>query len=241
MRLDQYLVKLGHFQSRERAKEAILTAGIVVNGKIAKKASIDVSEVDKIMVEKPDFIYVSRGALKLKAALEKFKIEVAGKICLDIGVATGGFTQVLLEAGANKVYAVDIGEGQLADLLRRDSRVEFRNNTDARYLKKTDFDFSLDLVVIDVSFISILALLPALKEVVSKGELVALIKPQFEYGKPHSGVISDAKIIAEILAKVRAGFSDNGFEILGEIPSPIRGKEGNQEFLWRVVWKNKVY
>lgn len=236
MRLDQYLVKLGHFQSRERAKEAILASGILVNGKTAKKSSMDVNEIDNIIIDKPDFIYVSRGALKLKAALEKFEIKVFEKNCLDLGVATGGFTQVLLEAGANKVYAVDIGEGQLADLIRKDSRVEFRNNTDARYLKKSDFDFNLDLVVIDVSFISILALLPALKEVVKNGEIIALIKPQFEYGKPHSGVITDAKIIGEILAKVRSGFSEKGFKILGEMPSPIRGKEGNQEFLWRVVF-----
>lgn len=235
MRLDQYLVQSGEFRSRDRAKTAILNNGVKVNGKFAKKASIEVLDKDCIEVIKPDSIYVSRGALKLKAALDFFQINVEDKVCLDIGVATGGFSQVLVERGAKKVYAVDIGEGQLEAGLKHEKKLIFRNNTDARTLCLEDFEEKLNLIVVDVSFISILTLLPAFKKIAAGALLVALIKPQFEYGKPHAGVIKDQQLIQAILNKVRAAFLEENFKVIAEMPSPILGKEGNQEYLWLIT------
>lgn len=235
MRLDQYLVQKGYFRSRERAKEAILSGQVFLDGKQNRKVSFQVMEENLVELSRPDFHYVGRGALKLKFALESFKINPTDKICLDIGVATGGFSQVLLEKGASKVYAVDIGEGQLSSELLNNQKLVFRNKTDARFLKASDFMDVIDLIVIDVSFISILSLIDALKNIGKQAEIIALIKPQFEYGKKHDGIIKDVKIINSILKKVKIAFENNGFQILEEIASPILGKAGNQEFLWRII------
>jgi 23S rRNA (cytidine1920-2'-O)/16S rRNA (cytidine1409-2'-O)-methyltransferase len=233
MRLDQWLVQTGKFKSRERAKEAIEKQLIKVSGRIISKPAFEVAEGMDVQLLQPDFDFVSRGGLKLAAALTEFAVPVKGLVTLDIGVATGGFTEALLKAGAEKVYAVDIGEGQLDPKILADSRVVFRNQTDARKLQPKDFSEQLDLIVIDVSFISITALLPALLRISGPAtRIIVLIKPQFELGKAHSGVIKDQKIIQQILSKLSPAFVQSGLEILKEMPSPILGKEGNQEFLW---------
>ncbi|MCC6643378.1 TlyA family RNA methyltransferase [Candidatus Peregrinibacteria bacterium] len=234
MRLDIYLVKKGFFRSRDRAQEAIRNGQVLVEGKIKTRPSFDLTG-EKVEVLVEDFGYVSRAALKLESALQKFKIEVKGKVCLDIGVATGGFTDLLLQKGAQKIYEVDVGEGQLASELVNQQKIIFRNFTDARNLQKTDFEEKLDLIVIDVSFISITLLIPALLRITDReSEIIALIKPQFEVGARHDGVIIDQKILNKILTKVRQAFLDADFEIQQEMPSAVKGKEGNQEFLWLI-------
>lgn len=232
MRLDQYLVKKNFFRSRDRAQQAVRAGLVKVAGLIKVKPAFELTG-EKVEVEGADFDYVSRGALKLDGALKEFGISPEKKICLDIGVATGGFTDLLLKNGAQKVYAVDIGEGQLAVELLGQEKLVFRNQTDARDLQKEDFDEDLDLVVIDVSFISILQLTEALNRITNgQTDIIALIKPQFELGKKHKGVISDDRLIKKILEKVSKGFTDAGFKLKKEMPSPIKGKEGNQEYLW---------
>ena len=232
MRLDQYLVKKNYFRSRYRAQQAVRDGLVKVAGLVKLKPSFELTG-EKVEVEGADFDYVSRGALKLEAALKEFGISPEKKVCLDIGVATGGFTDLLLKNGAQKVYAVDVGEGQLAAELVGHKKLIFRNQTDARGLKRADFDEGLDLIVIDVSFISILQLEDALKRITSsKTDIIALIKPQFELGKKHKGVISDPELIKKILKKVSKNFSESGFVLEKELPSPIKGKEGNQEYLW---------
>lgn len=232
MRLDQYLVKKNFFRSRDRAQQAIRTGLVKVAGLVKIKPAFELTG-EKVEVEGADFDYVSRGALKLEGALNEFDISAEKKICLDIGVATGGFSDLLLKNSAQKVYAVDIGEGQLAEELVGHDKLVFRNQTDARDLQKTDFNEELDLIVIDVSFISILQLTDALNRIANdQTDIIALIKPQFELGKKHKGVISDDKLIKKILEKVTKGFSEAGFTVKKEMPSPIKGKEGNQEYLW---------
>ncbi len=232
MRLDQYLVKKGFFRSRDRAQEAVRAGLVMVAGLVKLKPAFELNG-EKVELERGDFDYVSRGALKLEGALKEFGISPKQKICLDIGVATGGFTDLLLKNAAQKVYAVDIGQGQLAPELINQEKLVFRNHVDARELQKKDFTEELDLIVIDVSFVSILQLGEALKRIADKNtDIIALIKPQFELGQRHKGVINDEKIIKKLLLKVARGFNEFGFEIRKEMLSPIKGKEGNQEYLW---------
>lgn len=235
MRLDTYLVQEGLCQSRDRAKALIQRGDCVVNGVVVKKPAHKVQEEDVIELGKEDFSYVGRGGLKLEAALDRFGIEVKEKVALDVGVATGGFTDCLLQRGARKLYAVDVGKGQLADSLRLDERVVFMPQTDARDLEKRFFQDDLDIVVVDVSFISITALLEALRRVGStETEYILLVKPQFETGQPHSGVLRKQKVIQEALERVREALNHHHFTIVEEMDSPITGKEGNKEFLWHV-------
>ena len=233
MRLDRYLVERGDFRSRDRASEAVRAGAVLVNSQVVQKPAVEVKETDKVEVTVTDFAFVSRGGLKLEAALREFRLDVDGKDCLDIGVATGGFTDCLLRSGARRVYAVDVGKGQLEPSLLVDKRLDFRSNTDARDLQKADFSEKLDIIVIDVSFISITLLFEALKRIATgETQIIALIKPQFEYGAKHAGVIKDKKVVQEILKKLRVKWREAGFAIIKEMTSPIAGKEGNQEFLW---------
>jgi len=235
MRLDQFLVQRGDFKSRERASEAVRAGSILVNSKVAAKPAFGIEEGDKVEVTVADFAYVSRGGLKLEAALKEFKVEPLGLVCLDIGVSTGGFSDCLLRNAAQKVYAVDIGKGQLEPSLLLNKKLIFRNETDGRNLKKEDFQETLDLIVIDVSFISTTLLFVALKEISNNNtKIIVLIKPQFEYGSKHPGVFKDTKVVQEILKKLRPKWREAGFEIVKEMPSPILGKDGNQEFLWLI-------
>jgi 23S rRNA (cytidine1920-2'-O)/16S rRNA (cytidine1409-2'-O)-methyltransferase len=232
-RLDHYLVKEGFFQSRDRAKEAIKSGQVEVGGKIIRKPAFSVASGLNVKILKADFSYVSRAALKLKAAVEDFQVPVADRVCLDIGVATGGFSDYLLQAGARKVYGVDVGDGQIVPKISSNPRFIFRNRTDARTLRPADFAESLDLIVIDVSFISIVKFFEALIELsASSTDLIALIKPQFEMGLGKSNRLGNQSQVQKILDQIKVQAQENGFKVIQEMPSPILGKEGTQEYLW---------
>jgi 23S rRNA (cytidine1920-2'-O)/16S rRNA (cytidine1409-2'-O)-methyltransferase len=239
IRLDQALVERGLCESRERAKRAILAGQVRVNSQTARKASDSVKVEDKISLDAPEK-FVSRGGHKLEHALLHFKIEVAGTTAIDLGASTGGFTDCLLQNGAVKVFAIDVGQGQLAWKLRKDKRVVVMEKTNARHLKpeKMPETFSpADLAVIDCSFISLRNILPASVALLkSNGKIVALIKPQFEAGKAEAdkgrGVIRDASIHERILAELH-GFvtGQKKLDWRGAIESPLLGPAGNKEFL----------
>jgi len=235
VRLDLYLVQKGFCRSRDRAKGFIVAGVCKVNGRSVTKPAYSVEESDSVELIKEDFPYVGRGGLKLEKALADFGISVEGAVCVDVGVATGGFTDCLLQAGAKKVYAIDVGMGQLHDSLRQDTRVVFLPDTDIRHVGASLFQEIPDLIVVDVSFISVTLILSALKRISNaRTDFVFLIKPQYEVGKKHSGVIRDEQMVQSLLIKVRVSFSEQGFDILREAESPITGKDGNKEFLWHV-------
>jgi len=226
-------VERGLADTRSKAQALIMSRRVSVNGQIADKSGTNVHDDDDLRVSEPEHPWVGRGGIKLAHALEQFHIEVRGKICADIGASTGGFTDVLLKNGAAKVYAVDVGYGQLDASLRSDPRVVVRERVNARYLEAKDFDEPIDFVCVDVSFISLKMVLPAVAKFL-RGELVALIKPQFEVGKGEVGkggiVRDDGKRAAAVESVVQFA-KENGFDVLGVLESPIRGAEGNTEFL----------
>ncbi|MBD3269950.1 TlyA family rRNA (cytidine-2'-O)-methyltransferase [Candidatus Peregrinibacteria bacterium] len=230
MRLDIFLVKNGFVKSRERAKDLISKKHVSVDGIIISKCSHNVSDNSEINLKSLDIPFVSRAGLKLQKALESFKVIVKDKICLDIGVATGGFTDCLLQNGASKVIAIDVGDGQLDKKLVSDSRVEFLAHTDARNFK---LNRKIDLVVIDISFISITKIIDNLKHnIQNETDIIALIKPQFEYDKKHHGIISDSEVRNQLVEKVKKEFIERGFILKNQVESPILGKGGNKEILF---------
>jgi 23S rRNA (cytidine1920-2'-O)/16S rRNA (cytidine1409-2'-O)-methyltransferase len=238
-RLDVVLVERGLCQSREKAKRAIMAGAVQINGRRAKKSSDIVHESDMVSMEVPDR-FVSRGGLKLEHALIHFRIDVSGMTAIDIGASTGGFTDCLLKRNAAKIYAVDVGHGQLAWTLRRDERVIVMEKSNARFLNASRFAqpfLPVDLVVIDCSFISLrIILAPAVALLKSPGKIVALIKPQFEAGKPEvdrgAGVISDPAIHQRVLAELQE-FVQTTLSLVwrGVTESPLLGPAGNREFL----------
>lgn len=234
-RLDQRLFELGLAESREKAKATIMSGIIYVNGQKSDKPGTQVSDDAEIVVRGNACPYVSRGGFKLAKALEVFPVEPAGKVCIDCGASTGGFTDVLLKNGAAKVYAVDVGYGQLAWQLRQDSRVVVMERTNARALTPDMFPESMDLGVMDVSFISIRLILPALHGLLKPGgEVVCLIKPQFEAGKADvgkKGVVRDKAVHERVLREMCEFFPTAGYTLIGLDYSPIRGPEGNIEYL----------
>lgn len=238
-RLDVVLAEKEFYASREKAKQAVESGRVVVNGKLAKKASVLVDENSNF--ECLPFEFVSRGGFKLQKAVEKFGIDLKGKIVLDVGASTGGFTDVCLQNGAKKVYAVDTGEGQLVDALKQDSRVVNLEKTNYLALSKSEFD-DVNFVCIDVSFVSITKLAPklALDFENCQIETVALIKPQFEcglsYARKHKGIVKDEKMHKKIVDDVVECFKQYGFHKKGLITSPIKGGDGNVEFL---LWIKK--
>ena len=237
MRLDALLVKNGLAQSRERAKNLIANGGVLIDGKIATKPTQQVDENSKIEIIKNDIPWVSRAGLKLEHALSHWDINVKNKVCADFGACTGGFTEVLLENGAEKVYSIDVGSGQLAEKLRSDERVINMENTHIKNLSKENFSELLDFICIDVSFISLSHILPKAAELVSaEGEIVTLIKPQFEVGKKNikKGIVKEENLHEEVIEKIKKLSEDLGFEILGITDSPILGGKGNKEFLIRL-------
>ncbi len=235
MRLDLLLFEKGLYPSREKAKQAVQSGRVRVNGKVAEKPSLDVAENAKI--DALPFEFVSRGSFKLQKGLEEFNISLNGKVVLDIGASTGGFTDVCLQNGAVKVYAVDTGEGQLAEKIRADKRVINLEKTNYLDLDKQNFA-DVNAVVIDVSFVSLTKLADKLaKDFLGKDvNIVALVKPQFEvglqYAKKHNGVVKDEKMRTKVLENVCARFENLGFEKRGCINSPIKGGDGNAEFFW---------
>lgn len=234
-RLDQRLFELGLAESREKAKATIMSGIVYVNGQKSDKPGTQVSDDAEIVVRGNACPYVSRGGFKLAKALEAFPVEPAGKVCIDCGASTGGFTDVLLKNGAAKVYAVDVGYGQLAWQLRQDSRVVVMERTNARALTPDMFPESMDLGVMDVSFISIRLILPALHGLLKPGgEVVCLIKPQFEAGKADvgkKGVVRDKAVHERVLREMCEFFPTAGYTLMGLDYSPIRGPEGNIEYL----------
>ncbi len=237
-RLDSLLVDRGLVESRERAQALILAGKVRVNGAPAGKAGrpIDTEACLEVAEELP---YVSRGGFKLEAALEAFPVEVAGRLCLDVGASTGGFTDCLLQRGAARVAAVDVGRGQLHWKLRSDPRVTVIEKQNARYLRPGDLPFVPSLTVIDVSFISLTLILPPAIEVMTAGgDLITLIKPQFEAGRDQvesGGVVRDPAVREAVVERVRRFGQGSGLTWGGVTTSPVKGPAGNVEFLawWR--------
>lgn len=233
-RLDAELVARGIARSRERAKEMIKSGAVTVNGRTAKKASDDVSAEDIIESSEQEF-YVGRGALKLEKAFNTFGLDFTGKVCLDIGASTGGFTEFMLNHGAKRVYAVDVGHGQLAESLRNNSHVVNMENTDIREVTADDFSEIIDFVCVDVSFISLTKILPKIHELISENAVaVVLIKPQFEAGKKDvgkRGVVKDRKVHERILSEIDSFCCLTGLAPLSYTFSSIRGGNGNIEYL----------
>lgn len=232
-RADIVLVERGLFESRARAQAAIAAGLVTVDGAPVRKASEPIAP-DAALHAAPAHPYVSRGGLKLVAALDHFGFDPKGQVCLDIGASTGGFCEVLLARGARRVYAVDVGRAQLHASLRANPAVVSLEETDIRTLDPTKFAAQPDFIVIDVSFISLKAVLPAADRLAARpARLIALIKPQFEAGrsKVKKGIVRDPAVHAAVCDDIVAFTASLGWEIEGTIPSPIEGGEGNKEFL----------
>ena len=235
MRLDLLLVRRGLCSGRERAKEEIRAGHVLVDGKAETRPAMDVAEDAPIRLEGEILPYVSRGGLKLEKALEVFQVDPAGKKCVDCGASTGGFTDCLLQKGAARVYALDVGSGQLAEKLRIDPRVVSMEKFNVRELRPGDLPEAPDLAVIDVSFISLRLILPPVSRVLKPdGEVLCLIKPQFEAGKAHvgkKGVVRDSAVHCRVLEELLLFFPTVGLWPVGLSWSPICGPEGNIEYL----------
>jgi 23S rRNA (cytidine1920-2'-O)/16S rRNA (cytidine1409-2'-O)-methyltransferase len=233
-RIDQLLVTRGLCASREKAQRAIMAGRVTVAGQRAEKPGLQVPE-DAIVELQGGERYVGRGGLKLEAALNHFEISAEGKICLDIGASTGGFTDCLLQRGAARVHAVDVGRGQLEWKLRSDSRVIVHEGLNARYLVVADIGELAQLCVADVSFISLALILPAAFALLTEAaDMIVLIKPQFELSPAkvgRGGVVRDPAVRAEAVEKIRRFVEAKGKRWLGVIESPVPGREGNIEFL----------
>lgn len=234
-RLDVLLVKQGLAPSREKAKAIIMSGNVFVAGQREDKAGSVFDEVAVITVKENPLKYVSRGGLKLEKAMQCFPITLAGSVCMDIGASTGGFTDCMLQSGAAKVYSVDVGHGQLAWKLRNDERVVCMEKTNFRYMVPSDIQDALDFASVDVSFISLTKILiPARNLLKESGRMVCLIKPQFEAGRDKvgkKGVVREPEIHREVIAKV-IDFADlTGFSVQGLTYSPVKGPEGNIEYL----------
>ncbi len=246
VRLDKLLVQRGLVVSRERGQAMILAGKVLVNQQKIEKAGTAVEPDAHIRLLGDDLKYVSRGGLKLEFALKHWKVAVAGRICLDVGASTGGFTDCLLQHGAARVIAVDTGYGQIDMKLRQDPRVRLLEKTNARYLTPGDLGESVDLIVIDVSFISATLVLPSVIQAAfspqprqgekpgSALELIVLVKPQFEVGREHvgkGGIVRDEAVQRSAVEKVRRAVLELGGQQLDVIDSPILGAEGNRELL----------
>jgi 23S rRNA (cytidine1920-2'-O)/16S rRNA (cytidine1409-2'-O)-methyltransferase len=236
-RIDKLLVERGLAESRTRAQAMVMAGVVLVNEQRVEKPShlFDTNSIIRVKGEEPASRYVGRGGLKLEAALREFQIDVSGLTCIDVGASTGGFTDCLLQHGARRVVAIDVGHNQIDWRLRNDPRVEIREGVNARYLKPEDFQERFDLAVIDVSFISVTKVLPAIVPLlIDAGSIVTLIKPQFEVGKGEvgsGGIVRDAEKRARVVEEVNGAATALGLEVVKMIESPIQGAEGNVEFL----------
>ncbi len=237
-RIDILLVNLGFFDTRAKAQANIMANNVLVNDNPVTKPGTKVKTDSNIRIRKK-LEYVSRGALKIKKAIEEFNIKAENKVCLDIGSSTGGFTEVLLKNGASYVYALDVGTNQLDYKLRINEKVKVMENTNARYVSKSDFDKDINLISIDVSFISLKLILPVAFDILGKngGEIVALIKPQFEVGKEitgFNGVVKSKKYqfkaIRNIIDFSTEELKGNKLNVIDVTQSPVKGPKGNKEF-----------
>jgi 23S rRNA (cytidine1920-2'-O)/16S rRNA (cytidine1409-2'-O)-methyltransferase len=236
-RIDRLLVERGLFDSRAKAQAAIEAGLVSADNVVVRKASDEVS-ADASLSATPVHPYVSRGGVKLAAALDHFAFDPSGRICLDVGASTGGFTQVLIERGASRVYAIDVGRGQLHARLRNDPCVVLFEETDIRAFTRDLLRETPDFLTIDVSFISLKLVLPvALKLVAPRAQLIALIKPQFEAGRAQlkKGIVRDTSVQAAACADIVTLAAALGWRVAGVIPSPISGGDGNAEFLLGAV------
>ena len=235
-RIDKLLVDRGLADSRTKAQALVMAGAVLVDEQLVKKSSEVFPSAANIRIKaEAQSRYVSRGGLKLEAALREFQIDAGGFVCLDIGASTGGFTDCLLQHGARKVVAVDVGHNQIDWKLRNDARVELREGVNARYLAPADFDEEFELVTIDVSFISAAKILPAVLPLLNeRGSVITLIKPQFEVGKGEvgkGGIVKDPEQHERVIAEINNAAAALGLIVRGVIESPIRGADGNVEFL----------
>jgi 23S rRNA (cytidine1920-2'-O)/16S rRNA (cytidine1409-2'-O)-methyltransferase len=234
VRLDQLLVQRGLASSRERARRLILAGQVLVDESPVTKAGSSVAEGAAVTLSSPDHPFVGRGGVKLAHALDEFRIDVAGLSVLDIGASTGGFTDALLRRGARRVAALDVGKGQLDWTLRQDPRVFVMEGINARHLEASQLPWPVDLVVIDVSFISARQILPAVRASAPKADVILLAKPQFEAGRQEvgkGGLVRDHAIHERVLVEITEAAEKLGMTRLGMTPSPITGASGNQEYL----------
>lgn len=234
-RLDIAVFEQGYAPSREKAKAVIMAGQVYVNNQKVDKAGFELKEDDVLEVRGNTLKYVSRGGLKLEKAMQCFPIDISGKICMDVGASTGGFTDCMLMNGASKVYSIDVGYGQLAWKLRCDDRVVNLERTNFRYVDETKITDKIDFASVDVSFISLKLIFPNLKKFLKPGgKAVCLIKPQFEAGKEKvgkKGVVRDVSVHLEVVNRVMQEAVDAGFSVLGLDYSPVKGPEGNIEYL----------
>ena len=231
-RLDKLLIEKGLFSTREKARRAILAGLVKVENRCLDKPGIRVENNAQIKI-KEGIPYVSRGGLKLEKALEEFRIKVENKVALDVGASTGGFTDCLLQRGASRIYALDVGYGQLDWKLRNDPRVINIERTNIRYFKEGDLEEKVDLVTVDVSFISLNKVIPPLLSLLKvRGEIIALIKPQFEAERKQikKGVVRDPQVHKKVIYKVIEVVNKENLKIKGLTPSPLRGPAGNIEY-----------
>ncbi|HEU4390952.1 MAG TPA: TlyA family RNA methyltransferase [Blastocatellia bacterium] len=238
-RLDKLLVERGFAETRAKAQAMILAGQVLVNEQKAEKPGQSFDSASQLRIKGEPSRYVSRGGLKLEAALARFNVDPSGKTCIDIGASTGGFTDCLLQHGAKQVWAVDVGHNQLAWRIRQDPRVEVIEGMNARDLDQKRFPVKFELATIDVSFISLAKILPSVRQVLSdSGEVVALIKPQFEVGKGEvgrGGIVSDPAKQKRVIQEVVEGAVAFGLWATGVTESPIRGGGGNREFFVHLV------
>ena len=243
-RLDVLLVERGLVASRERARAVILAGQVRVDGQVVSKAGAPIASAAHVELAVPDHPYVGRGGLKLAHAIDAFAIPVRGRRGLDIGASTGGFTDVLLQRGAQDVIALDVGHNQLDWKLRSDPRVLVREGVNARNLTDRDVPHLVDIVTIDVSFISLKHILPQVPKVVRPGaDIVALVKPQFEAGRGDvgkGGIVSDPAVHEAVIANVTIDAQSAGLVRCGLTPSPITGATGNREFLMHLRQENAI-
>ena len=246
IRLDKLLVERGLAVSRERAQALVLAGKVLVNEQKVEKAGAAVEPAAELRILGEDLKYVSRGGLKLEKALQHWGIDVRGRVCLDVGASTGGFTDCLLQHGAARVIAIDTGYGQIAQGLRQDPRVRLLERTNARYLKPEDLAEPVGFAAVDVSFISATLVLPAVVGAACGGahhalELVVLVKPQFEAGREavgKGGIVRDSQAQLAAVERVRRAVRDLGASRTEAIDSPIHGAEGNREFLLHAVFED---
>lgn len=234
-RLDILVTERGLAESREKAKTLIMAGQVYVDGQKADKPGDTFSEDAAVEVRGKGLPYVSRGGLKLEKAMREFGLQLQGRTCMDIGASTGGFTDCMLQNGAQRVYSVDVGYGQLAWSLRTDPRVVNLERTNARYLTREQVPEEICFFSVDVSFISLTLILPAVRPLLAEhGQAVCLIKPQFEAGREKvgkKGVVRDKAVHEEVIEKIRSFALENGFSVLGLTFSPVKGPEGNIEYL----------
>jgi len=234
-RLDLMLVDKKMVKSRQRAQAIIMAGKVLINNNLVDKPGTFISEKDDIILKTDDLPYVSRGGFKLENALQSFNINAENLVCLDVGASTGGFTDCLLQNGAKKIFAIDVGYGQLAWKLRQDPRVVVIERTNIRHMPLDAIPQRIDLVTIDVSFISLRIVVPAVLKFMQKDAIIiALVKPQFEVGKERvgkGGIVRNSAFIDDVIDELVAFFSKIGLTCKPLIPSPIQGSKGNREFL----------